>query len=104
MLVVEYAQRARYRDGFERQVLMEPGEPTRVAFDIGWTSITFNAGHQIRVVISSTGDPLYEPNMHQDGSPLTLDGPADGGVVAENMILHGGRCKSKIIAPVVPIV
>ena len=48
MLVIEYARRARYRGGFERQVLLAPGEPSAVNFDLGWTSMTFNAGHRSR--------------------------------------------------------
>lgn len=89
ILVVEYAQRARYRHGFDRQELMTPGaivassggfarlemhgcvqliatcpslqyvpfadEPAEINFDIGWTSMTFNTGHRIRVAISSSG-------------------------------------------------
>ena len=103
MLVVEYAQRARYREGFGKQVLMEPDEPTSIAFDIGWCSITFAAGHKIRVVVSSTGDPLYEANAHQDGSEMTVEPPPGGGPAVTNTLLHGGRCVSKIVAPVVPI-
>ena len=66
-------------------------------------SITFAAGHKIRVVVSSTGDPLYEANAHQDGSEMTVEPPPGGGPAVTNTLLHGGRCVSKIIAPVVPI-
>ena len=30
-------------------------EPAEINFDIGWTSMTFNTGHRIRVAISSSG-------------------------------------------------
>ena len=55
MLVVEYARRARYREGFGSQVLLEPGQPASICFDVGWSSITFNAGHRIRICVSSGG-------------------------------------------------
>ena len=31
------------------EVLLEPGQVTEVAFDVGWTSQVFNRGHRIRV-------------------------------------------------------
>ena len=54
-------------------------------------------------MVSSTGDPLYEANAHQDGSEMTVEPPPGGGPAVTNTLLHGGRCVSKIIAPVVPI-
>ena len=68
--MVEYARRARYRDGFHVQRLLTPDKPEVIRFDVGWTSITFNAGHQIRVLVSSGAAPLYEPNHHQVRSRL----------------------------------
>jgi predicted acyl esterase len=99
MLVVEYARRARYRLGFERQELLQPGEPAAICFDVGWTSITFNAGHRIRVLVASSGAPLYEPNHWQDGSVQTVAVPEAGGVAVTNSLYHGTT--TRIIAPVV---
>ena len=31
------------------------GEPAEISFDVGWTSMTFNKGHRIRVSIASSG-------------------------------------------------
>ena len=72
ILLCDYPRRARYRDGFDKEVLLEPGKVYKVAFDVGWISQIFNRGHRIRVTIASTGAPLYEPNP-QDGGPLTID-------------------------------
>src|SRR5690606_34993144 len=49
ILIVDYPQRLRYREGFDREVLMTPGEVVKVAFDVGWISQVFNKGHRIRV-------------------------------------------------------
>jgi predicted acyl esterase len=98
ILIVDYPLRARYREGFEREVLMKPNEVYKVAYPIGWLSQIFNKGHRIRVTIASTGAPLYEPNP-QNGKPLTLEFPDDA-VKAENTIYHNREFASRIIAPV----
>ncbi|MEO1999248.1 MAG: CocE/NonD family hydrolase [Planctomycetaceae bacterium] len=97
ILIVDYPWRVRYREGFDHEVLIAPGEVVEVAFPVGWMSQIFNVGHRIRVTVSSTGAPLYEPNP-QTGKPLTIEFPADA-VVAENTIHHEQEHASRIIAP-----
>jgi uncharacterized protein len=98
ILIVDYPWRARYREGLDREVLLMPGQPTRLAFDVGWISQVFNKGHRIRVTISSTGAPFYEPNP-QTGEPLTIDFPEDARK-ATNTIYHSRQHASHILAPV----
>jgi uncharacterized protein len=98
ILIVDYPIRARYREGFEKEVLMEPGQVYKVAWDIGWMSQIFNKGHRIRVTVSSTGAPLYEPNP-QNGKPLTIDFPKDA-KPALVTIHHDKGNASRILAPV----
>ncbi len=98
ILIVDYPLRARYREGFDREVLMKPGQVHKVAFPVGWMSQIFNKGHRIRVTIASTGAPLYEPNP-QTGKPLTIEFPKDA-MKAVNTIHHGRQHASRIIAPV----
>ena len=97
MLIMDYPLRLRYRDGFDKQVLMKPGEPVKVAYDIGRTSVIFNKGHRIRITIASTGAPLYESNP-QTGGPQTIEYPANT-VTATNSIHHEKGRSSHIIAP-----
>jgi streptogramin lyase len=99
ILLIDYPWRARYRDGFESQKLLSPGEVARIAFDVGWLSQVFNRGHRIRITIASTGAPLYEPNP-QTGGPQTIDFPPDA-VKATNTVHHAQGRASRIIAPVV---
>ncbi|MFN5291546.1 MAG: CocE/NonD family hydrolase, partial [Planctomycetia bacterium] len=99
MLVMDYIRRARYREGFEKEVMLKPGELTKIAFDIGSLSLVFNKGHRIRVTISSTGAPFYEPNPNT-GEPLTLDFPTNART-ATNSVFHQPKNASRIIAPVV---
>jgi predicted acyl esterase len=98
ILIVDYPQRLRYREGFDHEVLLTPGEVVNVAFYVGWISQIFNKGHRIRVTVASTGAPLYEPNP-QTGKPATIEFPSDA-VSATNTIHHNRIHASKILAPV----
>jgi hypothetical protein len=83
ILLIDYVRRSRYREGYEKEVFMEPGKVYPVAFDVGWLSQVFNKGHQIRVT----------------GEPLTLDPPATT-VVAKNAVYHDRKNESRVMAPV----
>ncbi len=99
IILVDYIRRARYREGFDKEVFMEPGKVYPVAFDVGWISQVFNKGHRIRVTVCSTGIDFYEPNPNT-GEPFGFDFPANA-VVAENTVEHNKTHASRIIAPVV---
>ena len=99
ILLMDYPQRARYREGFDKQVLLTPGEPAKLAWHIGFTSIIFNKGHRIRVTIASTGAPFYEPN-NQTGGPQTVDWMKTT-QPAINTIWHDTAHPSRIIVPLV---
>lgn len=98
ILIVDYVRRARYREGFEKEVLMRAGKIYRIAFDVGSLSQIFNRGHRIRVTVASTGAPFYEPQP-QTGEPATIDFPAHC-VVATNTLFHDQAHASRVIAPV----
>ncbi|MGN6547987.1 MAG: CocE/NonD family hydrolase, partial [Aureliella sp.] len=98
MLLMDYPQRARYRDGFDREKLLEPGKPAKIAWHIGWTSIILNKGHRLRVTISSTGAPLYEPN-NQTVGPQTVDWLKET-QPATHTILHDRQHASRVLLPV----
>ncbi len=98
ILIMDYARRARYRDGFAKEVLLSPGKVYKVAFDVGSLSQIFNKGHRIRVTVASTGAPFWEPNP-QTGDPLTIEWPAKT-VSAENSVYHERAHASRILAPI----
>lgn len=100
MLLMDYPLRARYREGWDKQKLLTPGEPARLAWHIGWTSIIFNKGHRIRVTLSSTGAPLYEPN-NQTGGPQTVDWMKETRA-ATNTVWHDQARPSRILVPLMP--
>jgi predicted acyl esterase len=94
---MDYPLRARYREGFEKQVPLTPGEPAKLAWRLGWTSLIFNKGHRIRVTVASTGAPLYEPNS-QTGGPQTRDWLKDARA-ATNTVWHDAARPSRLIVP-----
>ena len=98
ILIVDSIRRARFRDGFEKEVLMEPGKIYKVAFNLGWMSQIFNRGHRIRVTLASTGAPFYEPNPNT-GEAITIEFPKNA-VIAKNRVHHDRIFSSRIIAPV----
>ena len=95
--LINSVRRARYREGFEQQVLLEPGKVAKLAFDIGWLSQIFNQGHRIRVIVASTGAPYYEPNP-QTGLPITSRPPTET-QPAENRVFHNRLYPSRIVVP-----
>jgi putative CocE/NonD family hydrolase len=88
--------RARYRDGYDKQVTMEPGQvytihPTPIA-----TSLAFGKGHRIRVEVTSSDFPKFERNLNTGGSNET----ESKAVVAANAVHHEGADASYIDLPV----
>ena len=98
ILLMDYVRRARYREGYDKEVFLEEGKVHKVAFDVGWTSQIFNRGHRIRVTVASTGAPFYESNPNT-GKPLTIEPPKET-VVAKNSVHHDRQLASRVIAPV----
>ncbi len=99
ILIIDYIRRARYRDGYEKEVFLEKGKVAKVAFDVGWLSQVFNKGHRIRVTVASTGAPFFEPNPNT-GEPLTIE-PPERQITAHNTVETNKEHASKVIAPVV---
>ncbi|MBK8093549.1 MAG: CocE/NonD family hydrolase [Verrucomicrobiaceae bacterium] len=98
MLLMDYPLRTRYREGFDHEALLTPGQPARLKWHLGWTSIILNAGHRLRVTVTSSGAPLYEPNS-QTGGPQTQDWLKDA-VKATHTVLHEKEHASRVLLPV----
>jgi len=99
ILLMDYPLRARYREGFDRQVLLKPGELAKLKWHIGWTSIVLDKGHRLRVTVSSSGAPLYEPN-NQTGGPQTVDWMKET-KTGTHTILHEKEHSSRLLLPII---
>lgn len=89
--------RARYREGFDRQVWMEDGEVYEVRLGPMSTSNVFAAGHRLRIEVSSSNFPRYDRNLNTGGN----NWDEAEGVVAHNAVHHSARYPSRIVLPVV---
>jgi putative CocE/NonD family hydrolase len=78
----------------------QPGEENRFDIDLAATSNVFFAGHRIRVEISSSLYPTYDPNPNT-GRHLA-DEDLGAHVVARNTIFHDSTRPSRLILPVIP--
>src|SRR5438309_2347289 len=56
--------RARYREGVDRCVLMEPGTVYEFDIDMWNTAQVFRAGHRIRLEVSSSAFPKYDRTLN----------------------------------------
>jgi uncharacterized protein len=94
----EDAFRVRYREGFDKNVLMESGSVYKIDLSNMVTVVRFPKGHRIRLDISSSDFPAYERNLNTGGNNYD----ETTWVVAENSVHHGFHYPSHVILPVLP--
>ncbi len=93
----ETIQRARYREGYDHQVFMEPGKVYEIEMSPLSTSNWFAPGHRIRVEVSSSNFPRFTRNLNTGGR----NWDETEGVVAHNVIHHSRQYPSQIRLSVV---
>ncbi len=98
MLLNDSVIRCRYREGFDREVLMEPGVVYPVTIKLPPTSNLFDAGHRIRLDVSSSNWPRLDVNPNS-GEPI---GRHTHRVVAEQAVYSDAEHPSHVVLPVVP--
>ncbi|MDX1381603.1 MAG: CocE/NonD family hydrolase, partial [Xanthomonadales bacterium] len=96
--VQEGALRMRYREGFDRDLRMKPGETYRIRLDLHVTSNRFEVGHRIRLDVSSSNFPRWDRNLNTGGNNFDESEYA----VAENTVHHSIEHPSWILLPIVP--
>ena len=88
--------RARYRNGFDREELLTPGEVARYEIDLGHIAHSFEPGHRIRIDMTSSAYPHVAPNQNT-GNPVATDTEWN---TARQIIHHSREYPSRIILPV----
>ncbi len=93
----ETIQRARYREGYDREVFMDKGKVYKVSLSPMSTSNYFKKGHRIRIEVSSSNFPRFARNLNTGGNNFD----EKVGVIATNNIHYSERYPSQIRIPVV---
>src|SRR3954465_11537485 len=94
----ESIQRMRYRDGYDKPVAwMESGKVYKVTLQPLTTSNYFEAGHRLRVEVSSSNFPRFDRNLNTGGNNYD----ESKGVVAHNAVHHSKQYPSQITITVV---
>jgi putative CocE/NonD family hydrolase len=94
----ETVQRVRYRDGYDQQVFMKPGEIYELRVSSMSTSNVFKKGHRVRVDVSSSNFPRFARNLNTGGPNYNESEP----VIAHNAVHHSETYPSRIVLSVVP--
>ncbi|MBS0264715.1 MAG: CocE/NonD family hydrolase [Planctomycetes bacterium] len=96
MLVTDGILRARFRESFASEKLLTPDEVVEIEVDLWSTSLVFNKGHRIRVAISSSNAPRFDPNPNT-GHPFRADQELR---IAKNTVYSSAQRPSRIELPV----
>ena len=89
--------RARYREGYDKEVFMEEGKVYKLELSPMSTSNYFEKGHRIRLEISSSNFPRFERNLNTGGNNYD----EKESVIAHNKVYHSASYPSQIRLPVV---
>lgn len=92
----ETIQRARWREGYDKEVWMEKGKVYKLEMTPMSTSNLFKKGHRIRIEISSSNFPRFDRNMNTGGNNFD----ETQAVIANNLIFHTAQYPSQIRLPV----
>jgi putative CocE/NonD family hydrolase len=98
--ICEGIVRARHRAGFDRDELIEPGKVYELTVRLFDVAHSFDAGHRIRLEVSSSNFPRFARNLNSAVHPHVA-GPDDV-VVAVQQVFHNSDHPSRLVLPVLP--
>lgn len=90
--------RTRFREGLDREVMMEPGRIYELEIEMNATSNTFLPGHRVRLEITSSCFPRFNRNLNT-GEPIATGTRMQ---CARQTIHHSRAHPSRLILPVIP--
>jgi uncharacterized protein len=90
--------RMRYRNGFEKQELITPGVIYKIRIGQLYTSNLFKKGHRIRLQVTSSKAPQYDPNPNT-GTEISTESRL---LSATQNLAHNKQYPSRLILPVIP--
>lgn len=93
------AFRARYREGFDKEVLLKPHQPEEYCIPMGPAGHQIATGHRLRLSIFSAAFPEYDPNSNT-GNPAATDTASR---IAKQTIFHDAIRPSHLVLPVIEL-
>jgi predicted acyl esterase len=96
--LIDSILRLRYRDSWERETPMTPGQVYPIQIALPPTSNLFAAGHRIRLDISSSNFPRFDLNPNT-GEPM---GRHTHSVAAQNTVHFDASHASHVVLPIIP--
>ena len=96
--LVDGVIRARYREGFEEEKLIEPGEVYKYSIDMWATSYMLAPGDRLRVDVTSSNYPRLARNLNT-GAPFAMTSKMK---VAKQVLHMSERYPSQIVLPMIP--
>ena len=97
MNVTDGILRVRYRQSFERPVMLKPGEVVEITVEAFPTANLFKRGHRLRVDVSSSNFPHFDVNPNT-GAP---EGTGLARSVARNSVYVDANHPSHVLLPVI---
>lgn len=91
------AVRARFREGFERELPLVPGRPVEYSISLGPAGHQVAAGNRLRLSIFSAAFPACDPNTNT-GKPVATDVDMR---VARQTVFHDVNRASHIVIPLI---
>ncbi len=90
-------RRARFRDGFFKQELLQPGQVVTIPFTFNWMAWRIPAGARIRLVLMPLNSPGYQKN-YNTGGRIGFEDPQRARV-AHIKLFHGDSRASALLLP-----
>jgi predicted acyl esterase len=96
IIVLDGILRASHRNSLEQSEPMEAGKIYEMEIDLWSTSLVVSPGHRVRIAISSSNSPRFEPNPNT-GRPSGTDDKTE---VAVNTVYMNASHPSHILLPI----
>jgi len=95
--IVDEFFRCRWRDGYDKTALLEPGRTYEFEIDLGPVAHRFRPGHRLRLQVTSSAFPQFDRNMNT-GHAIGVDTTGETATVT---VLHDAAHPSRLMLPVV---
>lgn len=90
-------RRARFRNGFFKQELLQPHQVVTIPFNFNWMAWRIPAGARLRLVVMALNSPDYQKN-YNTGGRIGYEDPKNARV-AHITLFHGGSRVSALSLP-----